>query len=383
MRRLLNWLSRKRYPYEPLIEVSISRSRLLHNLNEFRRLAPGGQIAPVLKANAYGHGLLEVGRILAKEPNIPFFVVDSYFEAVALRSHGVRKPLLVIGYTRPRTILESGLKECAFAVTDIETLRALKGTPSEVHIHIKVDTGMRRQGIIADEIDEAIETAKAEPNIVVEGICTHLCDADNEDESFTDAQLVAWDSAVKRFKTGLPRIRHIHSGNTDGSRFARGTHDTLIRLGIGLYGLCETPATAKLVDQKPVLEMSTIVTSLRCLMKGETIGYGRSYAAPSDRFVATIPVGYYEGLDRRLSNNGFVQVGDAKTACPFVGRISMNISSVDVTQAPHPKVGAPVVIISRERSDPNSMVAMAKRCGTIDYEAAVRIPAHLKRVVVD
>lgn len=387
MRSLLNWLSRKRFPYEPLITVKVSRGHILHNLREFRKNAPQEQVAPVLKSNAYGHGLIEVARILEHEPGIPFFVVDSYFEAVALRAKGIKTPLLVIGYTRPRTIAESSLKNVSFTITDMQTLRAIKDAEARMRIHVKVDTGMHRQGILPEEIAEAIEIVKASDGIFLEGICTHLCDADNEDESYTEAQLVAWNAAVKQWKTLCPKLRYIHGCNTDGSRFAGDTHDNVIRLGIGLYGLAETAALTKQLDLKPVLEMSTIITSVRRIKKGDTVGYSRTFTAPTDMTLATVPVGYFEGIDRRLSNNGSFQVqtslSAAPVACPIIGRVSMNITSIDVSGVPDVAVGTPVTVISRDASAPNSVREFARRCGTIDYETAVRIPLHLKRVVID
>lgn len=389
MRRLLSWLSRKRFPYEPLIHIGISRSRLLHNLHQFQTLAPNGVVAPVLKSNAYGHGLLEIARALESEPNIPFFVVDSYFEAVALRAKNVKKPLLVIGYTRPETIAESRLKHVAFTITTIETLRALKDTKKAIPFHIKIDTGFHRQGIDPHEIPEAVEIVQTNPRIRLEGICTHLPDADNSDQKFTEQQLQRWSTIAAEFEKHFPGINYIHGCNTEGSRLSSTTHDTVVRVGIGLYGLCETPQITAKLDLQPVLNMGTIITSLRTVRAGDTIGYSRTFVAKKDMKVATIPVGYFEGLDRRLSSGPentpcvYFQVGARNIACPVVGRISMNITSIDVSAVPDVAVGTPVIVISNTSSDPNSIHSFAKACGTIDYESVVRIPTHLKREVVE
>lgn len=387
MRRLRNWISRKRFPYEPLIHIGISRSRLLHNLAQFRTLAPNGCIAPVLKSNAYGHGLLEVAHILEDETNIPFFVVDSYFEAIALRAEGIKTPLLVIGYTRPDTILNSNLKNVSFTITTIETLREVAATSKKVRIQVKIDTGMHRQGISMNDVREAIKILQTNPRIVCEGICTHLAESDAADEAFCRTQLEAWDRVAKEFCHWLPTVKHVHSCNTDGTRFSQGTHDTLSRLGIGLYGLSETPQILTRLDLRPALEMNTIITSLRTIKAGETIGYSRTFVAQKDMTVATIPVGYYEGLDRRLSSGpdnqpcAYLKVGTAGTICPIVGRVSMNIISIDVSDVKNVSVGIPVQVISSTPTDPNSIRAFAKACGTIDYEFVVRIPTHLKREI--
>jgi alanine racemase len=148
----LTWLSKRRFPYEPLIKVEISKNRLLHNLDQFRKLDKQNMIAPVLKSNAYGHGLIEIARILEearkqnKELNetIPFFVLDSYFEALALRSKGIKTPLLIIGYNRPEILLNPNLQNISYAITSIETLRQIQKTKKYINIHLKIDTGMHR-----------------------------------------------------------------------------------------------------------------------------------------------------------------------------------------------------------------------------------------------
>ena len=386
MRRLLNWLSHKRFPYEPLITVTVSRSRILHNLKEFSKLIPEGYVVPVLKSNAYGHGLFEVAKILSNDPHIPFFAVDSYFEAVALRARRIKTPLLIIGYNRSRTIMGSNLKNTAFAVTSLETLKELKDVSHTIYIHLKFDTGMRRQGLMPAEMEEAIGIVKDNPYILLRGIATHFCDADNADESFTEAQIASWNSIVKRMKIEFPDIWYAHAAATDGSRFSCDIRGNVVRLGIGLYGLSDNEHLRKTLDLQPALEMRTIITGLKDLKVGETVGYGNTFKAPKDMRIATIPVGYFEGLDRRMSNNGSIQVGPDNAACPIVGRVSMNITTIDVTDVPSAanlKIGSPVKVISNTASDPNSITAIAKRCGTISYEIAVRIPAHLKRVVID
>lgn len=393
MRRLLNWLSRRRFPYEPLISVTISRGRLLHNLEEFRKLIPHGYVAPVLKSNAYGHGLFEVAEILKHDQRIPFFAVDSYFEAVALRARGIKAPLLIIGYTRPRTIIESGLTRTSFTITSIDTLRAIKDVSSTVRIHIKVDTGMRRQGILMEEVPYAIEILHGNPRIRLEGICTHFSDADNADESFTESQVVHWNDVVAGFKTAFPDIWYVHAAATDGSRFSEDIRGNVIRLGLGLYGLTENPALVGKLDLRPVLKMTTIITGLKTLLPGETVGYGNTFRAEHEMCIATIPVGYYEGLDRRLSNKGAVQVivqdhgggGTKSIVCPIIGRVSMNIATIDASAVPGVcslKLGMPVIVVSDNRDDPNSISAHARNCGTIDYESVVKIPPHLKRIIV-
>jgi alanine racemase len=240
---LLTRLSRRRFPYEPLITIGISRSRLVHNLNEFRKLAPNGAVAPVLKSSAYGHGLLEVAKILEngkkkEDGQIPFFVVDSYFEAIALRAKRIKTPLLVIGYTRPEIIARSRLKNVAFTITGMENLEHLpRENRRMMHVHLKIDTGMRRQGIMPEEADRAIEIIKGNNSIVLEGICSHLCDADDADESFTESQIHIWNRIAKKFRDTFPSLRYWHLAATDGHYFGHDIDANVSRLGIGLVRL--------------------------------------------------------------------------------------------------------------------------------------------------
>lgn len=381
--KLLTWLSRRRFPYEPLITVEISRSRLLHNLNEFKKVAPGGTIAPVLKSNAYGHGLFEVASILEHEAGIPFFIVDSYFEAVASRAKHIKTPILIIGYTRPETIKESRLKSVAFTVTNLETLEQIKNVARPIHVHLKIDTGMHRQGILPEEVDAAIQLIKEDSNLILEGICTHLNDADNSDTSYTRNQIDSWNGLIPKFRTAFPSLKYVHASATDGHRFTEKIDANISRLGIGLYGLSENQEILKSIDLQPVMAVKTIVTGIKSLKRGESVGYGNTFTANRDMTIATIPFGYFEGLDRRLSNRGAVEVGEKRTLCPIIGRVSMNITTIDVSTVSNVKIGDEVVTIGNDPTKPNSFAQMAKLCDTITYEGAVKIPGQLKRVVVD
>lgn len=314
MKNPLTWLSKRRFPYTPLITIEISRSRLIHNINQFIKLAPKSRLAPALKSNAYGHGIIEVAEIIEGEirkdnkfrNSIPFFVIDSYFEAIALRAKGIKTPLLIIGYTRPETILNSNLKNVSYAVTDMETLRAIKNSKKVIFVHLKIDTGMHRQGILPEEVDEAIKCIKSNKNITLEGICSHLSDADGQDSTFTDGQIALWNNIVNQISSSIPSIKYFHLSNTYGHLYSKSIKANVSRLGIGMYGLA--PALRDKMDLQPILQMKTIITSVKKLKMGDTVGYNNTFKSDRSMTIATIPVGYYEGLDRRLSNIGAVEI---------------------------------------------------------------------------
>ena len=232
MRNPLTWLSRWRHSYEPLIKVEISKSRILNNFYQFHKLTQNGQIAPVLKSNAYGHGILLIAKILEEarykhleddEILIPFFVVDSHFEALALRSKGIRTPILVIGYTRPETVYRSKIKNVNYVISSLDSLIELANTKYPISIHLKIDTGMNRQGISYEEIENALEIIHQNKKINLQGICSHLSDADNSDSSFTEKQIGLWNRIVDEVTHKFPQLEYIHLSATYGHQDRKST----------------------------------------------------------------------------------------------------------------------------------------------------------------
>ena len=402
MKRLIKKLirlSKIRGSTLPLVTITISKSALINNLNLFKEIAPNHQVAPVLKSNAYGHGLNIIAEELKNE-SIPFFVIDSYFEARALRSEGIKNPLLIIGYSTTESIVKNNLKNISFTITSLDGLKDLvKNVKKQTRIHLKIDTGMHRQGISPSEISEAIKIIKEQENLVIsprkngmivlEGICSHFSDADNPDnstdsnsfeQSFTKRQIITWNLAVKSFKNQFPDLKYWHISATSGSMYKE-ANTNVNRLGIGLYGLIDFNN----FNLKPVLEMKTIVTCIRKIKKGETLGYNNTFTAQDNITIATIPVGYNEGIDRRLSNKGVIKIAKdgVTTFCPILGRVSMNITIIDVSKIKDPKIGDEVIVFSSNKKEQNSIENVARDFNTISYEIVVHIPQHLRRIVID
>jgi alanine racemase len=224
--------------YEPLITVSISKSAILHNIGEFKKLT-NRPVAPVLKSNAYGHGLVDVARIV-DGIHPPFIVVDSLFEATALRAEGIRSDILIIGYTRAKDIVSNKLRNIAFTITSLQALIALAELlledQADVVIHLKIDTGMRRQGILIDEIDQAIAIIKRTSGIILEGACSHFADADTLTSEYTSNQIKLWNEIVIKFKIEKEKfasLKHFHVSNSAGHAFEGSIDATVSRLGIG------------------------------------------------------------------------------------------------------------------------------------------------------
>jgi alanine racemase len=382
-RTLARSIQRSFDSHRPLVEVGISRKNLLYNLHAYQKKYPHLTFAPVLKSNAYGHGLTTIAGLLDKEL-VAFFMVDSYFEARTLRRAGIRSRILVLGYVRPKEIASGALRLVDYGIVDIEQLRELvRIVRKPTRIHLKIDTGMHRQGITFEQLDEVIALLKSQPHIELVGICSHFADADNStSDAHTQRQVKVWNDAAKELLLQFPSIEYRHIAATKGVAYGDAAHTNVGRLGIGLYGF-DTSSSGS-ADLKPVLELRSIVTSIRNVNSGEFVGYNATFVANKSARVATVPVGYFEGLDRRLSNKGSVQI--AGKACGLAGRISMNMCSVDVTDLPHVTVGDEVIIISRNLSAPNSIPSMTKLISTENYEETayvllVHVAQHLKRVV--
>jgi alanine racemase len=205
-----------------------------------------------------------------------------------------------------------------------------------------------------------------------------LADADGKDPDFTKSQIFGWNQAREKFKALFPEIKYWHLSNSAGTAFAGQINANVVRLGIALYGFDQS---GKMPDLKPCLAMKTLVTGVKSIQPGDFVGYNITFRADSKMVVATLPVGYFEGVDRRLSNIGFVKIKGQ--FCKILGRVSMNLTVVDVTSVPDLKVGEEAVVISGEIEDKNSAIAAAKECNTIVYDILVRIPQHLRREVVN
>ncbi len=376
IRGLFRALRARKFQYQRLVEVTVSREAILHNLHTFEDLYGKG-VAPVLKSNAYGHGLVETAKILRGE-RVPFLCVDSFFEALVLRNERITTPILIIGYTPLENLKKRPLKEVSFAVISLDELERLASSGLRVAIHLEVDTGMHRHGIMLNELDRALALLAKNPQIALEGIYTHLADADTSHSPHVARQITQWNAAAAEARKKIPSIRYFHCAQTAGSFYSSRIDANVIRIGIGLYGIYSGVGNISL---RPALEMRTRITSLRTIEAGEYVGYNAAFKAEQRMRIASIPVGYHEGIDRRLSNRGFVTVSGIP--CGIVGRVSMNITSIDVSRVPDAAIDKEVVVVSADPKDPNSIARMAEICGAIPYELLVHIPEGLRRTIKD
>ena len=381
MRSFFRYLRNYKFHYIPLVEISIFKENLLYNLDIFRKIFGHSGVAPVLKSNAYGHGLVQIAKILDKE-KLPFFVIDSFHEALILRNEKIKTPLLVIGFTRIENILQNRFNNVSFTVTSLGQLKQLsQKIKLKVVLHLKIDTGMGRQGICMSEFDTAVELIKNNKNIFIQGLASHFADADNLNEVYTNEQIHKWNLVVEKIKNIFPSIIHFHLSNTAGYFYHGSSTSNIARVGIGLYGIRANSKRDQNMGLKPVLEMKSIISGIKDYERGEKIGYNGTFEIKDKSKIALLPLGYTEGIDRRLSNKGYVKIKNQ--FCPIVGRVCMNITTIDVSKIKDIKMEDQVIIISRETKDKNSVENIAKTCDTITHEILVQLPAQIRRTVIE
>ena len=383
---LLNFIRRYRDkhgdPSKHLLRIEINAESLKYNVGRFRTLYPHHYLAAVLKSNAYGHGLKEVGRFLDKRKEVECFVVDSIVEAQTLRDVGTHKPIIILGYV-PRTALKSlrKIKKVIFVVNSVEQAELLQVVINfRLQVHLKIDTGMNRQGISANELDHVINILKSNKNISITGMMSHLADADGPSGVATQEQIRKWKIALQTYKKLITDNRHhiFHFAATAGARYLSTAESNLIRAGIGLYGFDTTQD--KQLKVKPVLSFKAKIVNLKEIKAGGKIGYNFTFTAPKDMKIAVIPCGYYEGIPRTLSNKGFFYYKD--TPLPILGRVSMNLTVVDVTDVGEPlHLEDEVEVYSSNPEKMNSVDNVAKICDTIPYEILVRLAPVIRRVI--
>ena len=375
LKNLFRNIRSKRFLYEPLVKIVLDEKALIHNYALFNTIQPGLCVAPVLKSNAYGHGLIMIAQKLDKE-SVPFFVVDSYYEALILKNEGIKSDVLVIGYTRPEIIQSAKQKGVVFTIVSFDQLKEIMNTcVKPTRFHIKIDTGMHRQGISIHTIREAISCIHKNKNIHMEGVCSHLADADTKNSPYTKKQIEVWNEWSEYLQKEFPTLRYAHVEATAGTLSACMIHANVARVGLGLYGIDAVSENARALH--PVLSMESIVVGIKELQKGGCVGYNATFCAPTDMMIGVVPAGYFEGIPRELSNKGFVKIHGIY--CPIIGRVSMNMMSVDVSQVPGVQEGDLVEIISPHTSDKNSIVSITY-APHIPYETLVHIPEKIRRV---
>lgn len=365
--------------------VNIDTRAIRANYRTLRRAIPRSvKMMGVVKSNAYGHNITEFALELEKY-GIDALAVDSIVEALALRRAGVKSQILVLGYTLPQMVKSAMGKNIHLTISSLPSLRDfLKvSDTARVPIHIKVDTGMHRQGFMQSEQDEVMDLLlRNKRKIKIAGLYTHFAEAkDPQNKTFTDRQIAQFSMWRKHFtKAGFHLVAH--AGATGGSLSFPSGHFDMVRVGAGMYGIWPSPETKKAFDKKfplkPVLSWKTIISEIKQIAAGERVGYDLTYTAKKKMRIAVCPIGYWHGYPRALSNNAFTLVRGVRA--PVIGRVSMDMIVIDVSSVPRVKEGDEVVLIGRSGKEEIFAEDLAKRAGTTAYELLTRLNPLMKRL---
>lgn len=367
---------------ETFNEISLSKKALLNNFDVISKINTWKYVFPVLKSNAYGHGIQEIATIL-RERKTEYIVVDSYYEALKFWEVNPAK-ILLIGSFLETNISSMNFKKMDVVVYDTNILHALGKLGKKVSIHIKIDTGMNRQGLYPHELQDFLKIAKKYKKISIVGICTHLADADSSDNRYSEMQMHRFEHALDVLNEHKIFPKYVHLSNSAWSiKDFLSTRVNSVRLGISLYGVNPLwewdTAYNKAQKLEGVLDFTSRLIQKKLLKAGEKVGYNGSFQAKNDMYIGVLPVGYFEGISRTLSNNYTFYYKNKPL--PILGKVCMNLCMVDLSTIPSIKVGEKISIISSEKTAKNTINHMAKAAWTIPYETLVKLDESVRREI--
>ncbi len=359
---------------------------LLYNLLQVRKIASGNRILAVLKANAYGHGAVLIAKTL-EDAGVDFLGVSLVEEGVELRQAGIGSDILVLGgaYSDYAQIVNQGLIPVVFSQEQIMYLQeAAQQLGRTARVHLKINSGMNRLGLLADELPAFLRTLEQAPRVLLEGMLTHLAKADSEDHSYTGLQIQRFREAEQALTASGHQVRWKHIANSaatlETKRIAQESGCNLVRPGLLLYGVQPATHLQGLCDLRPILSWKTSITQLRCLKPGEAISYGGTWTTARESVIATLPVGYADGYSRKLSNRGKVLVRGQRAS--IVGIVCMDMIMVDVTDVVGVAVHDEVVLLGQQADAQIGVEELAELCETIPYEIFCSLGARVPRVPV-
>jgi len=374
--------SRYAIPFLRPTWAEIDLAAFRHNFREIKRkLRKGVSILSVVKADGYGHGMEEIART-SLSCGAKILGVANIEEGIFLRKRGIRAPILVLGSVYPLSnftyILRYGLSPTICSLLASEELSKIaRRAKKKVRVHIKVDTGMGRIGISAENAPDLVRRVLQLPGIIVEGIYTHLAAADS-DHQFTVEQIRKFQAVIDELEGNNIKIKYKHAANSTAVLSYPDAHFNLVRPGISLYGFAPFVGAEKEINLEPVMQLKTRIVFIKRVKKGTSVSYGRTWKAERDSMIGTLPIGYADGYNRLLSNRAEVLICGKRV--PLVGRVCMDMCMVDVTSLPDVKVGEEVVLIGSQGKERITVDEIAKIIGTITYEVVCGISKRVPRI---
>jgi len=368
--------------------AEIDLTALARNFLEIRRHSQAKRVMAMVKADAYGHGAVGVAKKLSTL-GVDYFGVASLEEALELRNNGITEPILIMGFTPAEYTGELLSHDLTQTVLDYEDARAYSDAAlvysKRLKVHIKLDTGMGREGIVCggrvkDAAAEALRICMLD-GLYAEGIYTHFAAACASDTAYTEKQTSLFSEICADLEQKNIRFEIKHCANSAAVLEYPCVHFDMVRAGIILYGLTPDEAMPLPEGFRPVMSLKTIIAQVKSMAAGSDIGYGRTYTTTRPSRIAVLPIGYADGLPRLCSNR--IQVGLHKKSVPAVGRICMDLCMIDVTDVPKAKRGDEVTIFGWEGDILHPVETLAKACETINYEIVTSIGKRVPRVMLE
>ena len=367
------------------VRADIDLDAVLYNMESMhKKLKPGTKIAAVVKADGYGHGAVEISRVLENLPYLWGYAVATSNEAMQLVEAGRKKPIIILGLSFPEQFEEIVENDLRPAVCTYETAQALSDIAAEKNkvcrIHKKVDTGMSRIGFqVTPESADTVARISKLPNIMIEGIFTHFARADESSKAPAYEQFKQFEKMIAMVEEKGVQIPLKHCSNSAGIVEIPECNMDMVRAGITLYGLWPSEEVDKTkISLKPVMSLRSRVAYVKELLPGRQISYGGTFTVKKKMTVATVPVGYGDGYARGLSNKGWVLIKGQKA--PICGRVCMDQCMVDVTDIPGVKIGDTVTLLGKDADEEITMEQLGELSGRFNYEFACLITPRVPRI---
>jgi alanine racemase len=363
--------------------AEIDLSAIRHNIRVLREVAPGAEVMGVVKGYAYGHGNPECAAAML-DAGATRLGVARVAEALHLREAGVTAPIHVFTEPPPQAIdalIENDLTPTVYtepfaqALSDVASRKQTKTA-----VHVKLDTGMHRVGLLSDDVPGAIERIARLPALEIEGVWSHLAVAEVPDHPFTSKQLDLFSELVARIESAGINLRYRHIANSAATLSIPESHFDLVRCGVASFGLWPGPALVGSADLKPALQLKARVNMTKMVRAGESLSYGLRYEVPRDGRVVTIPAGYADGYDRRLSGRADVLMAGKRYTVS--GTVCMDQFMVDVGEDTI-EVGAVATLLGADGNETVTAEELAEHIGTINYEVTTRIPSRVPRIYLE
>ncbi|WP_350343426.1 alanine racemase [Proteinivorax tanatarense] len=358
--------------------VEIDLKNISYNLTELtKNLQPDTRVMAVVKADGYGHGSVEVSKAAIKA-GATDLAVATVEEGITLRKNGIKEPILILGLvpvSSASALIEYSLTSTIYDLKIAEELN--KRVNKSVAVHVKVDTGMHRLGVLWNEINSFLHRLKELKNIQVEGIFSHYSNADDNNSNYSNVQRQRFLEVIENLPYNIP-IRHISNSAGVIEGLSCIPKCNMIRLGIVLYGLYPSQLQLDKVNLKPAMKLKTKVASIKQVEEGAPISYGLTYKTPCTTKVATLPIGYADGYSRLLSNKAWVEIKGFKA--PVLGSVCMDYIMVDVTNIPSISLDDEVNVMGGVSENCISVDTVAEMVNTINYEVVCSISNRVPRI---